>query len=64
MNNHFLLNANIPSNDFEFNSLARKISKIAHQETKGTNCFVCGKKVSSFCNSHTIPFEMIVSIKR
>lgn len=59
MNGHFLLNANIPSNDTEFNELTKKLDKIVRQVEKGTNCLVCGKEVSSFCNSHTIPAFML-----
>lgn len=55
MNNNYLLKANIPSNDSEFNLSARRLDKLVRQEVKLTNCYVCGKDVSSFCNSHTIP---------
>lgn len=59
MNSHFLLKANIPSNDTEFSLLAKKLDKIVRQVAKGFNCLVCGKEVSSFCNSHTIPAFML-----
>lgn len=59
MNSHFLLKANIPSNDTEFSLLAKKLDKIVRQVAKGSNCLVCGKEVSSFCNSHTIPAFML-----
>ena len=55
----FFLKANIPSNDTEFNALTKKLDKIVRQVEKGTNCLVCGKEVSSFCNSHTIPAFML-----
>lgn len=65
MNSHFLLKANIPSNDTEFSLLVKKLDKIVRQVEKGSNCLVCGKEVSSFCNSHTIPAFMLkyISIK-
>lgn len=59
MNSHFLLKANIPSNDTEFSFLVKKLDKIVRQVAKGSNCLVCGKEVSSFCNSHTIPAFML-----
>lgn len=59
MNSHFLLKANIPSNDTEFSLLTKKLDKIVRQVAKGSNCLVCGKEVSSFCNSHTIPAFML-----
>ena len=59
MNSHFLLKANIPSNDTEFSLLVKKLDKIVRQVEKGSNCLVCGKEVSSFCNSHTIPAFML-----
>ncbi len=38
MNSHFLLKANIPSNDTEFSLLAKKLDKIVRQVAKGSNC--------------------------
>lgn len=39
-----------------------KIRKEANEYTKGTNCTLCGKECSSFCNSHTIPRFVIKNI--
>ena len=37
MNSHFLLKANIPSNDTEFSLLVKKLDKIVRQVAKGVN---------------------------
>lgn len=39
-----------------------KIKKEANHYTKGTNCMLCGKECSSFCNSHSIPRFIIKNI--
>ena len=39
-----------------------KIKKEANKYTKGTNCALCGKSCTSFCNSHTIPRFVIKNI--
>lgn len=39
-----------------------KIKKEANKYTKGTNCALCGKECTSFCNSHTIPRFVIKNI--
>lgn len=38
--------------------IKRKVSDIikrSRADAKNTNCYVCGKKVDSFCNSHSVP---------
>lgn len=48
----------------EINKEISKIKKEANQYTKGTNCALCGKECTSFCNSHTIPRFVIKNISK
>lgn len=41
--------------DFTYKKLLSKISKEARQAAKLDVCYFCGKKVTSFCNSHSVP---------
>lgn len=49
-------------NNIETYKEISKIKKEANQYTKGTNCALCGKSCTSFCNSHTIPRFVIKNI--
>ena len=49
-------------NEIEINKEISRIKKEANQYTKGTNCALCGKSCTSFCNSHTIPRFVIKNI--
>lgn len=48
--------------EIEINKQISRIKKEANQYTKGTNCALCGKSCTSFCNSHTIPRFVIKNI--
>ncbi len=49
-------------NEIEINKEISRIKKEANKYTKGTNCALCGKACTSFCNSHTIPRFVIKNI--
>ena len=51
-------------NNIETYKKISKIKKEANQYTKGTNCALCGKSCTSFCNSHTIPRFVIKNIAK
>lgn len=60
MNDHKVMisNESIVNNDMVTHQ-TKRYDKLAKKEIKGEVCFVCGKEVSSFCNSHTIPAFML-----
>lgn len=43
------------SYDFEMNKRFNEIIRRSHENSKLDYCLCCGKKVTSFCNSHSIP---------
>ena len=49
-------------NTIDINKRFSRIRKEANKYTKGTNCVLCGKECTSFCNSHTIPKFIIKNI--
>lgn len=42
-------------NIIKLNKTCSKINSIVEKQIKPTNCILCGKTISSCCNSHTIP---------
>ena len=42
-------------NKIEFRKQLGKLLNKSRQDAKGEECYYCGKKCSSFCNSHSIP---------
>ena len=47
--------------------IKKKISyytKEAEHKAKGTECIICGKKCSSFCNSHIVPKFILKNIDK
>ena len=54
---------NIPKDlEIELNKAMAKTMETVRMKAKGKTCFYCGKKVDSFCNSHTIPRFCLESI--
>lgn len=46
----------------DFNKRKAKLTSKAEQESKLEKCYYCGKTVSSFCNSHSLPAFCIKNI--
>lgn len=48
----------------DFSKLMGKIVSKSKKEVKNEHCYHCGKKVGSFCNSHSIPAFILESIAK
>ncbi|WP_379134372.1 hypothetical protein [Paenibacillus sp. sgz500958] len=42
-------------NKIEYNKRASNILKKSREDSKKSQCYICGKDSSSFCNSHSVP---------
>lgn len=51
-----------PEEEIELNKNMSKVMAEIEKNTKPEFCYICGKKVTSFCNSHTIPRYCLDSI--
>ena len=49
-------------NDYTYKKKLSQILKRARQEAKKEYCYICGKNVSSFCNSHSVPRFCLANI--
>ena len=49
------ISKNFNGNAIDVNKQMSRLIKQARDNAKGTTCLYCGKNVTSFCNSHTIP---------
>lgn len=43
------------SNLITFNKIMSELNKIAKDEAKPDRCLICGREITKFCNSHTVP---------
>ncbi|OZV13472.1 hypothetical protein CIW83_02700 [Tissierella sp. P1] len=50
------------ANNIEFKKTLGKLMGLSRKEAKSDSCFYCGKKVNSFCNSHSIPAMFLRNI--
>lgn len=46
---------NLLRTDFSYKKQMSKLMKSARAEAKRETCYYCGKEVTSFCNSHSVP---------
>ena len=56
------LNTMTKEEHIEFNKKIAKLTSKVEQESKLEKCYYCGKFVSSFCNSHSLPAFCIKNI--
>lgn len=50
--------------DYDLNKELNRIEKLARERAKQDTCLLCGKKTSSFCNSHSIPRYILNNISK